>query len=86
MDPTPGCGCWVGNTRGSFALAPYHDLADAYASADVCLNIHSIQCPTCLNPRDFDVLMATGCLLSDCGGYGFGAIAGWGGLDRLCGC
>ncbi|MGI6454570.1 MAG: CgeB family protein [bacterium] len=44
---------------------PYHDLADAYASADVCLNIHSIQCPTCLNPRDFDVLMAKGCLLSD---------------------
>lgn len=41
------------------------DLADAYASADVVLNIHSLQCPTCLNPRDFDVLAAGGCLLAD---------------------
>lgn len=41
------------------------DLADAYASADVVLNIHSLQCPTCLNPRDFDVLAAGGCLAAD---------------------
>lgn len=41
------------------------DLADAYASAKVCINIHSIQCPTCLNSRDFDVLRAGGCLVSD---------------------
>lgn len=41
------------------------DLADAYASANVCVNIHSIQCPTCLNSRDFDVLRAGGCLVSD---------------------
>ena len=41
------------------------DLADAYASADLVLNIHSLQCPTCLNPRDFDVLAAGGCLVCD---------------------
>ncbi len=41
------------------------DLAAAYASADIVLNLHSLQCPTCLNPRDFDVLAAGGCLLSD---------------------
>jgi len=40
-------------------------LADVYASADICLNVHSLQCPTCLNPRDFDVLTAGGCLVSD---------------------
>jgi hypothetical protein len=45
-------------------MPPEH-LADAYASADICLNIHSLQCPTCFNPRDFDVLSAQGCLLSD---------------------
>ena len=43
----------------------YENLADAYASADVCINIHSLQCPTCLNSRDFDVLIAGGCLVSD---------------------
>jgi len=41
------------------------DLPDAYASALVCLNIHSLQCPTSLNPRDFDILAAGGCLLTD---------------------
>ncbi len=40
-------------------------LADAYASATICLNIHSLQCPTCFNPRDFDILATKGCLLSD---------------------
>lgn len=44
---------------------PHGQLADAYASADVCLNLHSIQCPTCLNSRDFDILTAGGCLLGD---------------------
>ncbi len=43
----------------------YEDLADAYASAQICINIHSLQCPTCLNSRDFDVLSAGGCLVTD---------------------
>ncbi|MFH1743724.1 MAG: glycosyltransferase [bacterium] len=43
----------------------YEDLPDLYASAKISLNIHSLQCPTCLNPRDFDVLMSGGFLLSD---------------------
>jgi glycosyltransferase involved in cell wall biosynthesis len=41
------------------------NLADAYASAEIVLNIHSLQCPTCLNPRDMDVLASGGCLLTD---------------------
>ncbi len=41
------------------------DLADCYASSKICLNIHSHQCPTCLNPRDFDVPMAGGVVLGD---------------------
>lgn len=41
------------------------DLSDVYASAEAVLNLHSLQCPTCLNCRDFDVLAAGGCLLSD---------------------
>ncbi len=45
-------------------LPPEH-LADVYASAEICLNVHSLQCPTSLNPRDFDVLAAGGCLLTD---------------------
>jgi spore maturation protein CgeB len=44
---------------------PFENAADAYASADLCLNLHSFQCPTCLNSRDFDVVMAGGCLLAD---------------------
>ena len=44
---------------------PDTDLPDVYASAELCLNIHSLQCPTCLNCRDFDVLAAGGCLLTD---------------------
>ncbi len=42
-----------------------HELADCYASADICLNIHSHQCPTCLNTRDFDVPMAGSVVLGD---------------------
>ncbi len=45
-------------------LSP-EDLPDAYRSAKICLNIHSLQCPTCLNCRDFDILAANGALLSD---------------------
>ncbi|HOE10041.1 MAG TPA: glycosyltransferase [bacterium] len=44
---------------------PFEQVADVYASADLSLNIHSYQCPTCLNSRDFDVIMAGGCLLAD---------------------
>ncbi|RJP34268.1 MAG: glycosyltransferase family 1 protein [Candidatus Omnitrophota bacterium] len=55
--------------------APYRDryggfvaseqLADCYASTKISLNIHSHQCPTCLNPRDFDVPMAGGVVMGD---------------------
>ncbi|MFB3785161.1 MAG: glycosyltransferase [bacterium] len=48
---------------GGFAAS--EDLADAYASARLSLNLHSHQCPTCLNPRDFDVPMAGGVVLGD---------------------
>jgi len=41
------------------------DAADAYVSADLSLSLHSFQCPTCLNPRDYDIIMAGGCLLAD---------------------
>lgn len=41
------------------------DLADVYASAEICLNIHSLQCPTCLNPRDFDIVASGSCLVGD---------------------
>ncbi len=44
---------------------PYEELADLYASTKINLNIHSLQCPTCLNPRDYDVTMAGGFLLSE---------------------
>jgi hypothetical protein len=40
-------------------------LADCYASARINLNFHSLQCPTCLNNRDFDVPFAGGFLLTD---------------------
>ncbi|MBD3267204.1 glycosyltransferase [bacterium] len=43
----------------------HNDLPDVYRSADLSLNIHSHQCPTCLNPRDFDVPMAGGLVLGD---------------------
>lgn len=43
----------------------YELLTDLYRSAALTLNVHSIQCPTCLNVRDFDVLCAGGCLLTD---------------------
>ena len=45
--------------------AQHRDLPDIYASADVNLNCHSPQLPKGLNPRDFNVLRAGGCLLSD---------------------
>ncbi len=38
---------------------------DVYASASLSLNLHSLQCPTCLNARDFEILAARGCLVSD---------------------
>ncbi|MBI1388170.1 MAG: glycosyltransferase [bacterium] len=41
------------------------ELPCVYASADLCLNIHSLQCPTCFNVRDFDALAAGACLLGD---------------------
>ncbi len=41
------------------------ELADCYASAKISLNIHSHQCPTCLNPRDFDAAMAGSVVLGD---------------------
>ncbi len=41
------------------------DLPDCYASAEINLNFHSAQCPTCLNNRDFDIPYAEGFLLSD---------------------
>lgn len=41
------------------------ELPHVYASAQICLNIHSLQCPTCLNVRDFDILSVGGVLLSD---------------------
>lgn len=41
------------------------NLADCYASSKICLNIHSHQCPTCLNVRDFDVPMAGSVVLGD---------------------
>ena len=41
------------------------DLPDIYASADINLNCHSPQLPYGLNVRDFNVLRAGGCLVSD---------------------
>ncbi len=46
-------------------FVPYDHLADIYHSADISLNLHSLQLPTALNIRDYDVLMAGGCLLAD---------------------
>lgn len=42
-----------------------NDLAGAYASARLSLNLHSHQCLACLNPRDFDVPGAGGVCLGD---------------------
>ena len=50
------------NYRG---FVSWNDLADVYASSRINLNIHSHQCPTCLNVRDFDVPMAGGLVLGD---------------------
>ncbi len=44
---------------------PYGELADIYRSARIAVNVHSLQLPTALNIRDYDVLMAGGCLLTD---------------------
>ncbi len=46
-----------------FAARPH--VPDIYASADIVLNCHSPQLPNALNPRDFNVLRAGGCLVSD---------------------
>jgi len=43
----------------------FQNLADCYASSKICLNVHSHQCPTCLNVRDFDVPMAGSVALGD---------------------
>lgn len=51
------------NRYGGFV--DFADLADCYASSKICLNIHSHQCPTCLNNRDFDVPMAGSVILGD---------------------
>ena len=45
--------------------AAREDLADLYVSAQMSLNIHSHQCPTSLNNRDFDIPMAGGVVLGD---------------------
>ncbi|MBZ0258689.1 glycosyltransferase [bacterium] len=55
-----------GERAGQFrGWLPADVLPDVYASAKICLNLHSLQCPTCFNPRDFDILAAGGCLLGD---------------------
>ena len=46
-------------------IASRSDLPDIFASADIVLNCHSPQLPCGLNVRDFNVLRAGGCLLSD---------------------
>lgn len=43
----------------------YEQLADVYRSAKVNVNIHSAQLPTALSVRDYDILAAGGCMLSD---------------------
>lgn len=44
---------------------PYDELADLYRSAKVVVGIHSLQLPTGISIRDFDVLRAGGCLVTD---------------------
>ncbi len=41
------------------------ELADCYASAKMQLNLHSLQCPTAINPRVYDVPYAGGLILTD---------------------
>ncbi|MFH1743238.1 MAG: glycosyltransferase [bacterium] len=41
------------------------DVTDLYRSSLVNIGLHSCQCPTCLNARDFDVLFSGGCLVAD---------------------
>ncbi len=43
----------------------YDELPDVYRSADIVINIHSLQLPVSLNIRDFDVLRSGGCMLAD---------------------
>lgn len=43
----------------------YDELQNCYYSSQINLNIHSYQCPTCLNIRDFDVPMSGGMVLGD---------------------
>ena len=47
------------------APLPFDQLPDLFASSLINLNLHSLQCPTSLNPRDFDILAGGGFLLSD---------------------
>ncbi len=41
------------------------NVPDLYRSTQVNIGLHSCQCPTCLNARDFDVLISGGCLVAD---------------------
>ena len=40
-------------------------VVNLYRSTLVNVSLHSYQCPTSLNPRDFDVLLSGGCLAAD---------------------
>lgn len=46
-------------------VLPFDDLFTTYRSAEMVLNIHSLQSYTCMNVRDFDVPAAGGFLISD---------------------
>ncbi|RJP25413.1 MAG: glycosyltransferase family 1 protein [Candidatus Omnitrophota bacterium] len=46
-------------------LLAAEELPDCYASATIQINLHSVQCPTGLNNRDFDAPRAGGFLLAD---------------------
>ena len=50
------------NCRGPL---PYEQIPSLFASSSINLNIHSLQCPSALNSRDFDILASGGFLLSD---------------------
>jgi len=44
---------------------PFDQVPSLFASSSINLNLHSLQCPTALNPRDFDILASGGFLMSD---------------------
>ncbi|MFH1738103.1 MAG: glycosyltransferase [bacterium] len=63
---------WVPLTEGSplrerflGPIDPNTELPSLFASAQVNINIHSVQCAASLNQRDFNAPMASGFLLSD---------------------